>query len=207
MSEKNMLGGALAEVAGPLKDFAEKLGGEGGEEWLAAFKRFLRKEETWPKFPIWKTIELGGFKTADDFRKAINGVRMKISTWANDILGRSVITNRKVKLDLVMLTTAELTGKKEGGTTAEVFAGAARLGLEKCPAEAGPQLRLQYQDQLNGEWIIVGMKPITGSGGGLGMFSVMRGDSGLLWLDGGPWGGSDGIWYPGGRWVFRLLRK
>ncbi|MEK7498614.1 MAG: hypothetical protein AAB611_02005 [Patescibacteria group bacterium] len=45
---KNMLGmNALAEVAGPLKDFAEKLGGSDGNNWLDAFKRFLRKENPW----------------------------------------------------------------------------------------------------------------------------------------------------------------
>ncbi len=58
MEEKNMLGSALAEVAGPLKDLAEKLGGEGGEHWLAALKRFLRKEDPWLKFQVWKTIKL-----------------------------------------------------------------------------------------------------------------------------------------------------
>ena len=47
MLQQNMLGGALVEVAGPLKDFAEKLGGEEGGDWFAAFKRFLRKENPW----------------------------------------------------------------------------------------------------------------------------------------------------------------
>jgi hypothetical protein len=47
MSE-NMLGvGALAEVAGPLKDFSDKLNGADGPLWLSAFKRFLRKEDPW----------------------------------------------------------------------------------------------------------------------------------------------------------------
>lgn len=45
----DMLGrDALAEMAGPLKDFSEKLGGQNSEEWWAAFKMFLRKENPWP---------------------------------------------------------------------------------------------------------------------------------------------------------------
>ena len=47
MSKQDMLGSALAEVAGPLKDFAGKLCGVEGEVWLTAFKKFLRKENPW----------------------------------------------------------------------------------------------------------------------------------------------------------------
>ena len=47
MSEDMLGKGALAAVAGPLKDLAEKLAGPDGEGWFAALKRFLRKEEAW----------------------------------------------------------------------------------------------------------------------------------------------------------------
>ncbi len=44
----DMLGeGALAKVAGPLKDFFEKLCGANGQKWLEAFKLFLRGENPW----------------------------------------------------------------------------------------------------------------------------------------------------------------
>ena len=52
MSDGMLGGGALAEIAGPLKDFAEKLGGPEGGQWLSAFRRFLRKEEAWGKHVI-----------------------------------------------------------------------------------------------------------------------------------------------------------
>ncbi|MDP3725195.1 MAG: hypothetical protein Q8R20_01855 [Nanoarchaeota archaeon] len=54
MSE-NMLGNALEATSGPFKDFFEKLGGEEGEEWFSAFKRFLRKENPWES--EWREIE------------------------------------------------------------------------------------------------------------------------------------------------------
>jgi len=37
----------LAEVAGAITDFFEKLGGPDGTTWLAEFKKFLRKEPCW----------------------------------------------------------------------------------------------------------------------------------------------------------------
>ena len=46
--QQDMLGtDALATVAGPFKDFFDKLGGKEGADWLSAFKRFLRKENPW----------------------------------------------------------------------------------------------------------------------------------------------------------------
>lgn len=207
MGEKNMLGSALVEVAGPLKDLAEKLGGEGGEQWLAAFKRFLRKEEAWPKFPVWKTIKLGtGLKVADDFRRLLKKAECQTSNWADDIMSKPAFAESLVgvdleeEYDLVLLTTAQLTGRKNGGTNAEVFAGAERLGLKKCLAWMGPKLRSEYLDQPNGEWIIVGIEPIAGSAGYLIVFYVKR--YGFdLWLS-CAWSTPDSVWDPAHLWVF-----
>lgn len=44
MSRKNMLGASVRETKGVITDLHEKLGGPHGKEWLAATKRFLRKE-------------------------------------------------------------------------------------------------------------------------------------------------------------------
>ncbi|MBI5153000.1 MAG: hypothetical protein HZA36_00850 [Parcubacteria group bacterium] len=72
---KNVLGmNALAEVAGTLKDFFEKLGGDNGMGWLEAFKRFLRKENVWEEetvFVITSVAELG-FENGAKFRDIIN---------------------------------------------------------------------------------------------------------------------------------------
>jgi hypothetical protein len=48
-----------------------------------------------------------------------------------------------------------------------------------APAEAGPQLRLQYADQPSGEFLIVGTRPLrTWSGESL-VFVVANGGAGL----------------------------
>jgi hypothetical protein len=54
----DMLSWVLREISGPLSEFFKKLGGEGGTEWLVAFKRFLRKENPWPDFKVWRTVTI-----------------------------------------------------------------------------------------------------------------------------------------------------
>ena len=69
-------------------------------------------------------------------------------------------------------------------------------GLELCPAEVGPQLRLQYLDQPKDDAFLIAIEPISDSDGLLSIFSIERGDSGRLGLlvnNGNPscfWSGS-----------------
>ena len=143
---------------------------------------------------IFKTINLGtGLKTADDFRKSLRDSGNKVSSGANGILGNSAFTVavKKIKIDLAIKSVDEL-GFKDGATRQRIYGRANELGLDLCPAEVGPQLRLQYKDQPEGERLIVAMNPITVSGGVLLLFSVGRGGSGL-WL-------SSYYDYPGSIW-------
>ncbi len=174
----NMLGKLMklivtvpAEWLGTLVDLVEKLCGDEGRKWLNALKLFLRKENPWDirNWQVWKTILLGtGPKTADDFRKALKKGRHEIGNWGNDILGKPAfkVSETKIEVDLVRATVGEL-GFKNGATNAEIFERAKELGLELCPNEVGPQLRLQYEDQPTGEWLLIAMEPILDSGGSL----------------------------------------
>ena len=87
-----------------------------------------------------------------------------------------------------------------GATLADIHNRAKELGLELCPAEVGPQLRLQYADQPRGEWLLIAMEPITDSVGDPRIFDVELGDFGR-WLD-GLCGDPDGFWFGSGRFVF-----
>ena len=138
--------------------------------------------------------------------KVLKDRGFNIGNWADDILGKPAFTaaTEATEIDLVKVTVAEL-GFKKGARRDQIYERAKELGLELCPSEVGPQLRLQYQDQPNNEWLLIGMKPIADSVGDLSVFGVKRSDSGL-WLS-SLWGRPGGVWNPGSRWVFRLPRK
>lgn len=161
-----------------------------------------------PEFKVWKTIKLGvpGLKTADDFRAALEAAGHKIGNWGSDIMGKKEFTvdDRETEVDLVVVSNADL-GRPEGCTRAKTYELATKAGLLKCPAEVGPQLRLQYPDQPKGEWLLIGMDPIPDSNGNLRVFYVGR-DGDDLWLisyDGGP----DDHWDGDTLWVFVCPRK
>jgi len=155
----------------------------------------------------WKRITLGtGIKDADGFRKAINDSGMRVGDWANDILGKTAfsVATKKKDVDLVVVSVEEL-GFKDGARLKDIYAAAKKRGLELCPNEVGPELRLQYEDQSKGEWVIIGMEPITDSDGALSLFSVEHDGNGLwLYTD---YDSPDYIWNGDDRFVFVLPRK
>ena len=156
---------------------------------------------------VFKTIKLGtGLKTADDFRKSFKDNGFKLGDWANDILGKPVFTvaTEETELDLVVVSVAEL-GFKKGATREQIYTRAEERGLYRCPAEVGPQLRLQYADQPNGEWLIVAMEPIRYSACRLELFLVEHDDDGL-WLY-SSYDDSDLVWNADNPWVFARPRK
>lgn len=161
---------------------------------------------------IFRCIRFGpDLKTADDFFRAFDARGVKVGDWARDMMSKPAFAKSlenarpDEEFDLVVRTTVELVGENRNATTAEVFAGAKRLGLEKCPAWVGPKLRLDYQDQPNGEVFLLYMEPITDSDGGLGVFSVERDDYGL-WLH-SYYDYSDSLWVASDRWVLVRPRK
>ena len=130
-----------------------------------------------------KTIELGtGLKTKAEFVNAIEQQDSGVGDFAKDIMSKAefVVSNKEAKEDLIILTVKAL-GFPSGATVKEIFERAKSLGLELCPPETGPQLRLQYPEQPIGEWCRIGMEPISDSGGDPDLFIVLRND-GKPWL-------------------------
>jgi len=158
-------------------------------------------------FKVWRTIKLGtGLKTADDFRKSLKANGMNVGDRASDILEKPDFTSAvgETEVDLVRVTVAGL-GFKQGARRDQIYERARELGLELCPPEVGPQLRLQYKDQPIGEWLLIAMEPCTDSVGRLLVFHVEHDDNGL-WLD-GNYGGPAHFWRPENPWVFVRPRK
>jgi hypothetical protein len=154
-------------------------------------------------FPIWKTLKLGTHESVDEIHRDLTEKGFRVSEWANDILGKVKVevSPRKTTANLVRVSVEEL-GFKEGATRAEIYDRAQELGLELCPAEVGPQLRLQYNDQPNGDWVLIGMEPITDSDGSPSVFNVAcdRGDRWLYAVYSRP----DYFWNSNNRWIFVL---
>jgi hypothetical protein len=139
------------------------------------------------EFPIWKTITLGVHKTPEDYHRAIqNSVcRFNDGGDARHILNKTEVSQAEVELDLVIMTVDELgLGFKDGVRQDVIYARAIEMGLQLCPAEVGPALRLLYKDQPRGERLRIVMEPLIDWDGLLGSFAVEHDDAiGTRWLN------------------------
>lgn len=189
----------LQDVSGPLTDFLKKLGSAQGEEWLRRFKKFLRKENPWETPEGFMEIKVSAYRSVKTLRKALVDGGVHISNWADDILGKTKLSRSKKTLERVVMSVKEL-GFSEGARYEQICEAAKNLGLELCPAEVGPYLRLQYQDQPEYEWLIIAMEPIIDSGGDPGIFGVNH-NGDRLWLS-ASYGRSGDFWGDDDRFVF-----
>lgn len=69
------------------------------------------------------------------------------------------IATAEEEISLARLSVSDL-GFKHGASYQEIYNQATQIGLEYCPPEVGPQLRIQYSDQPKGEVIMVAMEPL-----------------------------------------------
>jgi len=134
------------------------------------------------EIPIWKTITLGTHKGVDAYRDALDAAAINIGDSADELLGRPAFPFGAIKrdLELVILTVAELGVGAESASLSDVYKRAMRLGLELCPAEAGPQLRLDYPAQRVGEFLHIAMEPVATWRGDLMILTLANGGNGLL---------------------------
>ena len=181
----------------------------GWSENQAALKKVLREvlmpdDGSTAKFKVWKTIKLGLRKSPQEYRKALLAGKYQIGTYANQILDKIPVSNEEVEVDLARVSGRQL-GFKVNTRRDVIYERALELGLQQCPAEVGPALREQYTDQPMREWVLIGMDPIAGSGGGLRVFVVGHDVRGQ-WLYGDD-GDPDHVWDPGPQWVFVLPSK
>ena len=150
-------------------------------------------------FKIWKSIIIGNSLTAKKFLKIFKG---KIGDWASYIFGKVEFSKQETRLNLVRLSVADL-GFPNGATYEKICARAQELGLKLCPAEVGPQLRLQYPDQPSDEWLRIAMEPMKTLEGYLRLFTLGCGvdkDS-TQWLS-GRCGAVDFPWNSDEQFVF-----
>ena len=128
-------------------------------------------------FTTWRRISLGvGVKTGADFIPLLESARFGIGKQAEQLLERQTsVAAQECVLTLVKVSVERLALMSP--TYSEICERAIHFGLHLCPTETGPQLRLQYLDQPEGEWVTVGMEPIQGDGGFSYIFGVARKDT------------------------------
>jgi hypothetical protein len=146
------------------------------------------------------TIKLGTGLNGETFPNVIEESGGHVSHWAKKLLGQNfTVSETETDLDLVIVSVADL-GFEHDATLEQIYARAQGFGLGICPAEVGPQLRLQYTHQPYGEWLLIGMEPIKDLDDNPIVFSVAYDGDGL-WIDGDN-GHVDNFWSDDVRWVF-----
>jgi hypothetical protein len=158
-------------------------------------------------FQIWRTITLGTYKGVDAYRDALDSARIKIGDSADEILGRPAFpyATTKTEMELTVLSVAGLGLETENASQSDVHRGAKQLGLELCPAEVGPQLRLDYHNQPLGEALDIAMEPVATYTGDPTIFALVNFGTGLALI--GSDGRSDSMMPRTRRFVFALPAK
>jgi len=152
-----------------------------------------------------ETIEIGG-KSEKELEQDLEKAKINVFPSARDMMRNKdfTVSQNKEKTDLIPLKVRDLFPDNKVHATKEIYQRAQELGLELCPAEVGPNYRLQYQDQPLNEWLYIAMKQITARGGGQHVFELGHGVDGLRLL--GRWAHPSSEWYPFYSFVFRLRK-
>lgn len=110
-------------------------------------------------------LTIGG-KSKDILATELKANNIQVSRYAESMIQNRDFTTlpKAEKIDTVRLKVGDL-GFTDYPTTDELFKRAETFGLELCPAEVGPHLRLKDINQPLNEWYYVAMKQITDSGG------------------------------------------
>lgn len=161
---------------GVLIRIADRLGPELADNWAnngrTMEQAFFRALVPAGNKLIWRTIKLGTHKDTDSLRKALESGGYDYYD-AIDILVRPAFKVVEEERDISLVV---VSGKELGFTgyvaLADIQKRALELGLELCPAEVGPQLRLQYKEQPQGENLNIAMEPIADWDGSLYFFRV-----------------------------------
>ena len=144
------------------------------------------------KMKVWDTHMLTKGKTEDG--KTFNDLMRTRREELQELGGKETI-------NLVRLTVNDLFGDNRNHTVKKIFDKGIDLGLELCPPETGPLLRLATKDQPMDTYWSIAMETIADSGGDPYVFRLRLGGGGVR-LDRG-WARPDHEWSPGHEVVFR----
>ena len=128
--------------------------------------------------------------------------QMMHKTTTTDEYGTFTTTKETKIVDFVRCKVEDLFRDSKSHPFKEILSKAKKLGLELCESEDGPNYRLHYINQPQGEWIWMGTKQISDSDGCPHVFMLDR-DGGGPWLY-GRWAYPTNLWLPEDVFVLRL---
>jgi len=123
---------------------------------------------SFPEGKIQKYETTIGGKTKEELKTELEEKKIYVSDYAKDLMDKITTSKNQENLNLIRLTVKDL-GFPNGATTDEIYKRAQDFGLELCPAEVGPQLRLSYSGQ---DWMLIAMKQISDRDGHPGVFDL-----------------------------------
>ena len=130
------------------------------------FKEFSSLEHIYTSFPEGKItrdrVDIDT-KNGKELLEALEKQGINVSLFARGMIESSDFMPAQITeiVDIVRLKVRDL-GFTNFPTTTEVFEKATELGLELCPAEVGPQYRLQQTNQPMDDWFSNGV-PVLGN--------------------------------------------
>jgi hypothetical protein len=119
-----------------------------------------------PEVVLW-TLELGRYRSGNEYYSALKEAGML--RWEDDYVRYSLVDNprfvcepKRTEIDLVVLTVDGDFGYKKGACWGDINRDRRRFGLELCPPEVGPALRLAYRVQPREEkYLDIAMEPLV----------------------------------------------
>lgn len=200
-----------SEIAWKQEDANEKTRAYFGPLFAGIFSSLISLEHIYTSFPegkiIKQTIEIGG-KTLEQLEAALEDSGCGVGVHVQRMMQQTELTTVKapVQTDLIYLKVGDLGCDDENPTLDQLFSRASELGLELCPTEAGPYLRIAYVDQPLGEECIMATKPIAGPRGRLGFLHLKNTDYGSRSLNLDFRHHPSDRWGPEGKIVFRVSK-
>lgn len=145
-------------------------------------------------FQVWNTITLRQYPDYEAYKIAIerNG-GIRIADTASEILNKMRSSEVKKEVDLVLVYAGREgfngdLGFRQDVTRGEFYGRAISLGLELCPLEVAPALRLSYQLRTGShEGILIAMEPMMAGKPRMPHVLSLYNDAGpSLWINGWP---------------------
>lgn len=192
----------LGEVTENTKVYIGKWGIEISKK-IAANVLYLY--ESFPDDKIVRTSIEIGTKTGKEYGDIFKSEGLQMSDYSQKLLNEVVALKSPEKIDLISFSVEQL-GFEDNVTLDEIHKRAKELGLELCPPQVGPELRLSYRDQPSGERLWVAMESITVHDGYPHSFYLVRTNDGVLHLR-DNWNSPAGKCNLYNKLVFRLPKK